>query len=173
MQLALDFTAPPPVRVVSGGISPVVPPAVPSAAAPSSALPVRAAPGHAEAGRAARARRGLTGHLGGLAAENSVARCYARAGLQVLRRRYRGPHGEIDLVLRDGPVLVFVEVKRGRSHDGALHRISRRQVDRIRASAAVFADTEAGAPGAEMRFDLATVDAAGAVRLHPGILSHF
>lgn len=34
-----------------------------------------------------------------------------RAGLRVVERNVRFPHGEIDLVCRDGDVLVFVEVK--------------------------------------------------------------
>lgn len=33
------------------------------------------------------------------------------AGLEILERNWRCPHGEIDLVARDGDELVFVEVK--------------------------------------------------------------
>ena len=33
------------------------------------------------------------------------------AGMQVLDRNWRCPDGEIDIVARDGPALVFVEVK--------------------------------------------------------------
>lgn len=43
-------------------------------------------------------------------------------GMVPLRRRYHSPFGEIDLVLRDGDALVFVEVKArhsGRAYDGA------------------------------------------------------
>lgn len=32
-------------------------------------------------------------------------------GMEMLDRRYRSPHGEIDLIMLDGEVLVFVEVK--------------------------------------------------------------
>ena len=38
-------------------------------------------------------------------------------GYVILARRFRAPHGEIDIVARDGPTIVFVEVKTRR--DGA------------------------------------------------------
>lgn len=34
-----------------------------------------------------------------------------RLGYQILDRRYRSRYGEIDLIARDGPTVVFVEVK--------------------------------------------------------------
>lgn len=52
------------------------------------------------------ARRAL-----GQAAEDAAARFLRRAGLAVLERNVRFPEGEIDLVCRDGGVVVFVEVK--------------------------------------------------------------
>jgi putative endonuclease len=45
------------------------------------------------------------------AAEDAAARFLQAAGLTVVERNVRFPHGEIDLVCRDGKVLVFVEVK--------------------------------------------------------------
>jgi len=47
----------------------------------------------------------------GRAAENAAATYLARAGFKVLERNVRLGHGEIDLVCRDGDVVVFVEVK--------------------------------------------------------------
>ena len=47
----------------------------------------------------------------GRAAEDAAARHLGRAGFTVLDRNVRLGHGEIDLVCRDGDVLVFVEVK--------------------------------------------------------------
>jgi putative endonuclease len=47
----------------------------------------------------------------GAAAEAAAAAFLERAGLRVIERNVRFPHGEIDLVCRDGDVLVFVEVK--------------------------------------------------------------
>jgi putative endonuclease len=43
--------------------------------------------------------------------ERAAARYLRRLGMRVLTRGYRTPLGEIDLIARDGPTLVFVEVK--------------------------------------------------------------
>lgn len=47
----------------------------------------------------------------GLAAERYVAHQLEAAGLRIVARRYRCKAGEIDLIARDGAVLVFIEVK--------------------------------------------------------------
>src|SRR5262244_1143330 len=47
----------------------------------------------------------------GAAAEALAARFLQARGLSVVARNYRCRGGEIDLVARDGPVLVFVEVR--------------------------------------------------------------
>ena len=54
----------------------------------------------------------------GQAAEDAAARWLARAGFAVLERNVRFREGEIDLVCRDGDVVVFVEVKCRRAHWG-------------------------------------------------------
>lgn len=47
----------------------------------------------------------------GAAAEEAAAGALARAGLRVVERNVRFRAGEIDLVCRDGDIVVFVEVK--------------------------------------------------------------
>ena len=47
----------------------------------------------------------------GQAAEADAAAALERSGLAVVERNVRFPHGEIDIVCRDGNVWVFVEVK--------------------------------------------------------------
>ena len=47
----------------------------------------------------------------GQEAEDAAAGFLQRAGLKVVERNVRFVHGEIDLVCRDGRVVVFVEVK--------------------------------------------------------------
>ena len=47
----------------------------------------------------------------GKLAEDLAVDTLERRGYAVLARRYRTRHGEIDIVARDGPYLVFVEVK--------------------------------------------------------------
>ena len=51
----------------------------------------------------------------GRAAEDLVAERLAAAAWELLERNARSRHGELDLVALDGRVLVFVEVKAGRS----------------------------------------------------------
>lgn len=47
--------------------------------------------------------------------EAAAARHLEEIGYRILARNYRTPAGEIDIVARDGDVLVFVEVKARRS----------------------------------------------------------
>jgi putative endonuclease len=50
-------------------------------------------------------------HTVGRAAEDAAADHLTRAGFTVVERNVRLGHGELDLVCRDGDVVVFVEVK--------------------------------------------------------------
>jgi putative endonuclease len=47
----------------------------------------------------------------GKSGEDLACRELQRLGYAILARRYRTRYGEIDIVARDGPTLVFVEVK--------------------------------------------------------------
>jgi putative endonuclease len=51
----------------------------------------------------------------GESGEDLACRALERRGYAILERRYRTRAGEIDIVARDGAVLVFVEVKARRS----------------------------------------------------------
>jgi putative endonuclease len=55
--------------------------------------------------------RALWNRLLGERGERAAARYLRRQGLRVLLRGYRSRSGEIDLVAREGEILVFVEVK--------------------------------------------------------------
>jgi len=55
----------------------------------------------------ARLGRLSLGRLG----EDAACRELARRGYAILARRFRTRYGEIDIVARDGPTVVFVEVK--------------------------------------------------------------
>jgi len=43
--------------------------------------------------------------------EAAACQYLVRRGLALVARNFRGPRGEIDLIMRDGGTLVFVEVK--------------------------------------------------------------
>lgn len=47
----------------------------------------------------------------GRAAESAAVRLLKRSGFRILARNYLTPHGEIDVIARDGETIVFVEVK--------------------------------------------------------------
>lgn len=53
----------------------------------------------------------------GLAGEELAARALVRAGWKLLARRLVTPHGEVDVVVSGGGLLVCVEVKTGRLPD--------------------------------------------------------
>jgi putative endonuclease len=113
----------------------------------------------------ARAQRGAANYHAGLAAEDAVAADYQRRGRHLARRRWRGPSGEIDLILREGDRVVFVEVKKARSFDQAAWRLSRAQADRIILAAQEFLAGEPRGQLTDIRFDLALVDGIGRVEI--------
>lgn len=114
---------------------------------------------------AVRAARGLSAYASGHAAEDLAARSYEERNCITLERCWRSPAGEVDLILRDGDQVVFVEVKRAETHDAAAHRLSRRQMDRICQAALIYADLLPQGSLTEMRFDAALVDAQGRVEI--------
>ncbi len=94
-----------------------------------------------------------------------MARHYGRLGHDLVAERWRGTAGEIDLVLRDGEGLIFVEVKHAARHEWAAERVSPAQVQRIFATGTEFCDTQPKGQFTEVRYDLATVDALGRVEV--------
>lgn len=111
-----------------------------------------------------RIARGRTAYLTGLSAEQIVERHYRDMGARVACRRWRGAGAEIDLVLRHGDCLVFVEVKAARSFERAAERLHWSQLHRIMRAAEVYAGQNGGML-CQMRIDAALVDGQGAVRI--------
>ncbi|WP_299662957.1 YraN family protein [uncultured Ruegeria sp.] len=114
---------------------------------------------------AQRSVRGSVSYHAGHSAELCVASEYERRGYSIAQRRWRGAGGEVDLIARNADGLVFVEVKKSRSFEGAAARISRRQMDRICASAAQYLEQEPGGQLTNVRFDAALVDDTGTVQI--------
>ena len=105
--------------------------------------------------------RGTTTKALGDAAEDRALDHLRRAGLRLVARNYRTPGrggGEIDLVMRDGATLVFVEVRRRASggHGGAAGSIGFIKQRRIVFAARHFL-LRLGAPP-PCRFDVVTVE---------------
>lgn len=59
-------------------------------------------------------------------------------GYRVLAERYKTPLGEIDLIVRRGGTLIFVEVKARATLSAGLEAITPRQQSRIKSAAEVF-----------------------------------
>jgi putative endonuclease len=116
-------------------------------------------------GDKARHHAGQMAHHGGVSAELSVERHYARRGHVLLARRWRGSSGEIDLVFRSDAGFVFVEVKKSRSFAMAARRVSDAQKRRILAAASEFVAGEPEGQLSPMRFDVALCDATGAIEI--------
>ena len=108
-------------------------------------------------------QRGKTAFHAGAAAEDSVARRYERAGMPVLAQRWRGSSGEIDLIVRNGDGVVFVEVKKSRSHAQAVQRLTQQQMTRIYGAGSEFLATQPGGQLTDVRFDVASVDEYGQI----------
>lgn len=113
----------------------------------------------------AKQQTGTTSYHAGLAAEEIVVRDYLQRGRTLAGRRWRGRSGEIDLIMREGDRVVFVEVKKSKSMARAAHRLSRRQMDRLCGAATEFVAGEPRGQLTDMRFDLAMVDAQGRVEI--------
>ena len=105
----------------------------------------------------------ITNYLAGQAAEGSVERLYAAQGASCVASRWRGQRGEIDLVLRDAEQIVFVEVKKSKSHHQAARHLSSAQVARIFQTAEEYLARHDLPMDTDMRFDVALVDRHGAV----------
>ena len=56
--------------------------------------------------------------------ENVAAKYLRDQGFKIINRNYRCDVGEVDIIARDGPTLVFVEVKT-RSYDDPITRANR------------------------------------------------
>lgn len=111
----------------------------------------------------ARRLRGARANRTGQAAEAGVARLYCGRGMTIAAERWRGGGAEIDLIVRDGETVVFIEVKQSRTHAEAAERLGPAQIRRIAQAAQIFCEGEPKGQFTEMRFDLALVDGQGRI----------
>ncbi|MFJ5639497.1 YraN family protein [Streptomyces sp. NPDC093223] len=102
-----------------------------------------------------RARKAL-----GAYGETLAARRLAEAGLTILERNWRcGRTGEIDIVARDGDVLVICEVKTRRAgpFEHPMAAVTLQKAERLRGLAEHWIHTHGGAPPGGVRIDVVGV----------------
>lgn len=102
-----------------------------------------------------------TAYFKGLEGENAAAEYLGAKGMVLLQKRYHSPFGEIDLVMQDGDVLAFVEVKSrpgSRAHSGEYAVNPAKQKRIIRTARCYLAESQW--PGV-VRFDILEITADG------------
>ncbi len=106
-----------------------------------------------------------TQRAGGLAEAEALHYLLAQ-GLHPLAANVRLRRGELDLIMADGEVCVFIEVRARRtaSHGGAAASVDARKQARVRAAAQAWLQWRcAGRPWPPCRFDVVAIEAG---RLH-------
>lgn len=90
--------------------------------------------------------------------EDLAARHLVGAGFTILARNWRCPVGEIDIVARDGDVLVIAEVKTRSSlaFGSPAEAITRRKADKLRELALTWLQHNPGR-GCGVRFDVLSI----------------
>jgi putative endonuclease len=99
----------------------------------------------------------------GQAGEEAACRYLMALGWQVLARNWRCPHGEVDIIARDGSALVFCEVRtRGQCRfGGPLESITASKAARMRLLAGAWLAHFGPFPG-ELRIDVVGIARTGA-----------
>ncbi len=135
------------------------------------------APGHPKPGTArtgnARTQKGRMECAAGASAEWQVAQDYERRGFPIAQRRWRGRGGEIDLIAQDGDGLLFIEVKKSRTFDRAVQRLTARQIARLQMAAEEYLGTQPKGSLTEVRFDVALVNGIGEMRVIENALANW
>ncbi|MDE2377263.1 YraN family protein [Bradyrhizobium sp.] len=89
----------------------------------------------------------------GISAESRAAAYLLAKGYRILARRFRTPHGEIDIVARRRNLVAFVEVKARASLEDAAYAVTPRQQQRIIAAAQGWLAAHPEHAEFELRFD--------------------
>jgi putative endonuclease len=89
----------------------------------------------------------------GISAESKACLYLMARGYRILARRFRTPHGEIDIVARRGGLIAFVEVKARASLDDAAYAVTPRQRQRIATAAEIWLMEHPAHADLDLRFD--------------------
>jgi len=97
----------------------------------------------------------------GKAAEAQACRYLLDQGLKLIAQNYRCRHGEIDLIMRDGRSVVFVEVRyrSNSNYAGGAETIDYRKQSKLAATALHYLQSHPDAAACPARFDVVAVDA--------------
>lgn len=93
----------------------------------------------------------------GILAEYLTLALLLAKGYRPLAHRYKTPVGEIDLVVRRGNLLAFVEVKHRRQRDAAAHAVHARNQSRVLRAAQWFLAAHPQLAAYQVRFDVCLV----------------
>ena len=107
----------------------------------------------------------------GQAGERHAERFLRKLGYRTVTRNYRCSTGEIDLVVLDGKMIVFVEVKTrtGAEHADPQDAVTRIKQQRVISAAKAFIQ-QTRSQGRACRFDVVAITMAGE---KPGKIEHF
>lgn len=100
------------------------------------------------------ANRKLRNYSLGLRAEKAAALWLVLKGYKILKKRFKTPVGEIDLIAKRGKTIVFVEVKARTDADAGLYAVGSRAQARIEQAAKYFLALHPAYNGYDMRFDI-------------------
>ncbi|EYB69688.1 hypothetical protein DEIPH_ctg003orf0017 [Deinococcus phoenicis] len=108
----------------------------------------------------------------GADAEARAAAHLASLGREIVARNYRIPGGEIDLITREGEVLVFTEVRQRRSnhYGSAAESVTPRKLALMHRAALTYLSREHGRDDLPCRLEVLTIDgpaATGTLTLTP------
>ena len=93
----------------------------------------------------------------GLSAESRAAALLLVKGYRILARRFRTPHGEIDIVARKHQLIAFIEVKARATLDEAAYAVTPRQQARISNAAQGWLVAHPEHAEFDMRFDVVLI----------------
>lgn len=95
--------------------------------------------------------------------ERAAQRELERAGLRLRAANVRYRFGEIDLVMDDGEVLAFVEVRyrRGAAYGGGASSVDARKRQRLARAAAAYLAAQPALARRPCRFDVVSISGAG------------
>lgn len=99
----------------------------------------------------------------GAEAEELACRHLQQQGLYLVERNYRCQRGEIDLIMRDGASMVFVEVRYRRStrFGSGAESIDRRKQAKLAAAALHYLQSHRDAAKCPARFDVVSITSNG------------